>query len=317
MPHLPQIQSQQPEGTTNSTWCSRNTLAEGRSWHNDIQESRLHSCSWLLFKVSWNCTAGKQDCSKRHHPSQVYLRQTRNSRRDDEWQHAIRKPRIHQLWQRLGIKLTTSSLDFPQSNGQSKRAVQTLKRILKKPVCEGRDPYVALLEYRNTPVAGALFSPAQMLMSRMIRAKLPAMSMLNANCSSVKTSTSNTMTEDRSGWRNCSRAVWCVCDTKTFGNLKLLRKEGHPRTYIVTCEGREYGRNRRHLMNTAEKQPETTAPVDVSSNAPQQLTHEDARRQQTPSRVSPTQTKTTPTPQKTSRGRVIRRPVKFAEYVCD
>ena len=97
----------------------------------------------------------------------------------------------------------------------------------------------------------------------------------------------------------------------------VMRKEGHPRSYIVTREGREYRRNRRHLMNTAEKQPETTANVDVSSNAPQQLTHEDARRQQTPPRVFPTQAKTTPTPQKTSRGRIIRRPLKFAEYVCD
>ncbi|KAI0217381.1 hypothetical protein LSAT2_030794 [Lamellibrachia satsuma] len=95
-----------------------------------------------------------------------------------------------------------------------------------------------------------------------------------------------------------------------------MRKEGHPRSYIVTREGRQYRRNRRHLMNTAEKQPETTAPVDVSSDAPQQLTHEDARRQQTPPRVFPTQAKTTPTPQKTSRGRIIRRPLKLAEYVA-
>ena len=38
----------------------------------------------------------------------------------------------------------------------------------------------------------------------------------------------------------------------------VMRKEGHPRSYIVTREGREYRRNCRHLMNTAEKQPETT-----------------------------------------------------------
>ena len=36
-----------------------------------------------------------------------------------------------------GIKLTTSSPNFPQSNGQSERAVQTLKHILKKVDCEG------------------------------------------------------------------------------------------------------------------------------------------------------------------------------------
>lgn len=225
-----------------------------------------------------------------------------------------------------GIKLTTSSPNFPQSNGQSERAVQTLKRILKKADCEGRDPYVALLEYRNTPVAGALFSPAQMLMSRMLRAKLPARSRLltpqvvSAQCQLQQRQDKYKQYYDRGSKRLTELqpgSVVRVRHENVWEPAVVMRKEGHPRSYIVTREGREYRRNRRHLMNTAEKQPETTAPVDVSSNAPQQLTHEDARRQQTPPRVFPTQAKTTPTPQKTSRGRIIRRPLKFAEYVCD
>ena len=210
------------------------------------------------------------------------------------------------------IKLTTSSPNFPQSNGQNERAVQTLKRILKKADCEGRDPYVALLEYRNTPVAGALFSPAQMLMSRMLRAKLPAIS---AQCQLQQRQDKYRQYYDRGSKRLTELqpgSVVCVRHENVWEPAVVIRKEGHPRSYIVTLEGREYRRNRRHLMNTAEKQPETTAPVDVSSNAPQQLTHEDARRHRLP-----TQAKTTPTPQKTSRGRIIRRPLKLAEYVCD
>ena len=55
-------------------------------------------------------------------------------------------------WQ---FKSTTSSPTYPQSNGLSEKAVQTMKRILKK----SEDPYMALLEYRNTPVIGmGLFS---------------------------------------------------------------------------------------------------------------------------------------------------------------
>ena len=53
-----------------------------------------------------------------------------------------------------GIKLTTSSSMYPQSNGQSECAVQTMKNMLKKANAEGRDPYLALLAYRNTAVAG-------------------------------------------------------------------------------------------------------------------------------------------------------------------
>ena len=35
------------------------------------------------------------------------------------------------------------------------------------------DINIALLEYRNTPVTGTPYSPAQMLMSRVLKSKLP------------------------------------------------------------------------------------------------------------------------------------------------
>ena len=54
-----------------------------------------------------------------------------------------------------GFKLTTSSPTHPQSNGLSERAVQTVKSILNK----ADDPYIGLLEYRNTPVTGMTYSP--------------------------------------------------------------------------------------------------------------------------------------------------------------
>ena len=72
-----------------------------------------------------------------------------------------------------GFKTTTSSLNFPQSNGQVERTIQTLKRSLKKADYEGKDPYLSLLEYRNTPVARLPYSPAQILMSRRLRSKIP------------------------------------------------------------------------------------------------------------------------------------------------
>ena len=163
-----------------------------------------------------------------------------------------------------GLKLTTSSPNFPQSNGQSERAVQTLKRILKKADYEGRDPYVALLEYRNTPVAGALFSPAQMLMSRMLRAKLPARSRLltpqvvSAQCQLQQRQDNYKQYYDRGSKRLTELQPGSAVRMRhenVWEPAVVMRKEGHPRSYIVTLEGREYRRNRRHLMNTAEKQP--------------------------------------------------------------
>ena len=56
----------------------------------------------------------------------------------------------------------TSSLYFPQSNGEAERAVGTIKNLLKK---EG-DPYLALLAYRSTPLEIG-YSPSQLLMNRL------------------------------------------------------------------------------------------------------------------------------------------------------
>ena len=77
-----------------------------------------------------------------------------------------------------GFIVTMSSPRYPQSNGQSERFVQTAKNYLKKAYSDGKDVFIALLEYRNTPIAGISASPAQLLMSRRLKAKLPVISSL-------------------------------------------------------------------------------------------------------------------------------------------
>ena len=66
-----------------------------------------------------------------------------------------------------------SSPKNPQSNGQAERCVQTIKKLIKKAVNGGNDPHLALLNYRNTPIDGFSLSPAQMLMSRRLRSRIP------------------------------------------------------------------------------------------------------------------------------------------------
>ena len=63
----------------------------------------------------------------------------------------------------------TSSPLFPQSNGQVERAVQTVKRLMKR----SDDPYMALLTYRSTSLPWCNFSPSELLMGRRLRTTLP------------------------------------------------------------------------------------------------------------------------------------------------
>ena len=63
----------------------------------------------------------------------------------------------------LGFVLTTFSPRYPQSNGMSERTIRTMKRLLREADEDGRDPYIALLEYHNTPVTGPEYSPCSWL----------------------------------------------------------------------------------------------------------------------------------------------------------
>ena len=42
------------------------------------------------------------------------------------------------------FKLTTSSPQYPKFNGMAERTVQTVKKLLKKALANGEDPYLAL-----------------------------------------------------------------------------------------------------------------------------------------------------------------------------
>ena len=68
----------------------------------------------------------------------------------------------------------TSSPRYPQSNGKAESAVKVLKNLMIKAQADGRDIYLALLDWRNTPTEGMGSSPAQRLFARRTRTLLPS-----------------------------------------------------------------------------------------------------------------------------------------------
>ena len=72
----------------------------------------------------------------------------------------------------------TSSPHHHKSNGKAESAVKVTKSLFKKALRDRRDPWLALLEYRNTPVETIGSSPAQRLMSRRTKTLMPTASTL-------------------------------------------------------------------------------------------------------------------------------------------
>ena len=67
----------------------------------------------------------------------------------------------------------TSSPGNSKDNGKVKSAVKTAKNLLRKVLSARTDPYIAILDYRNTPTQGMESNPAQRLMNRRTRTLLP------------------------------------------------------------------------------------------------------------------------------------------------
>ena len=67
----------------------------------------------------------------------------------------------------------TSSPYHPISNGHSEVMVGVAKKILKKAKESKQDPYLLILEYRNSPLPDCNLSPAQLLLSRRTRSVVP------------------------------------------------------------------------------------------------------------------------------------------------
>lgn len=225
--------------------------------------------------------------------------------------------------QEWGFTHVTTSPYHSQANGLAEKSVQIVKRLLTKARADGKDPYLGLLEYRNTPVDN-IGSPAQMLMGRRLRSVLPTTTKQlrprTVKSSTVQAKLRLKQKRQRRYYDDGAKQLPPLNKGETIrvqqqGMWKPAVVESYaetPRSYNVqTPDGSIYRRNRRHLLQTNEAEMNRNSiEVPVCTSSPVR----------TSSPVKPVRT-SSPTPvhsqgpTTTSSGRVSRPPVKFKDYV--
>lgn len=164
----------------------------------------------------------------------------------------------------------TSSPYYAQSKRKSERAVQTIKKILKKSIDSGTDFYLNLLSLRNTPREN-LNSPAQLLMGRRLKCRLPVHPelLMQNNCD-------NTLQYKRLLDKQNKSKMYYDYHSKKLPELSVgddvimlehnnermrgtvVGKASTPRSYIIKNKIGIYRRNRRHLIKSVPVNMEDT-----------------------------------------------------------
>ena len=146
---------------------------------------------------------------------------------------------------------------------------------------DGRDPYIALLDYCNTVISGMTFSPAQLLMSISLRTKLPTSDeKLKPRVVRAREQLRHAKDKQQKYYNKGARHlpslkpgdVVRVRNEKVWKPAVVVKSDIHPRLYIVNCnhDGREYRQNRRDLMKTNEPVPKMCSPpsLDIPLSPP-------------------------------------------------
>ena len=157
----------------------------------------------------------------------------------------------------------TSSPHYPASNGQAERAVQAVKRLLRK----ADDPHIALLSYRATQLPWCGRSPAELLMGRNIRSTLPqargSLAPQWPYLGEFRQANEKFKRQQKEDYDRCHRArglpdipdnteVW-VTTNRHNAPGRILTTANTPRSYIVETPSGEIRRNR-HQLNVRPPQ---------------------------------------------------------------
>lgn len=231
---------------------------------------------------------------------------------------------------------TTSSPRWAQSNGRVENAVKTAKRMMIKAREAGVDPFLALLEWRNTPSEQLGPSPVQLMFGRRTRTRLPTANTLLDTSTSHAASTALAVAKAR-------QAVYYNRGSKErppmdIGQTVRVKFDERPewrkaeiadilphRSYAVRFpDGTVRRRTSRHVRFSAEPpivfgddddehQPPPPGGVNVAPSSNRCASNISASRPSGGASLPPPHS----TPTVTRSGRVIKRPARYNDYDCN
>ena len=228
---------------------------------------------------------------------------------------------------------TTSSPEFPQSNGLVERAIQTIKRTLIKCKETNSDPYLALLALKTT-INNTNTSPDQIMFKRKLRTTLPKM-MQPMQTSTPKSNISNQATERYNQAARDLKPLHHGQTVRYHHNGKWSRhgvvinnNNGQPRSYmLLNDEGNTIRRNRRHIIPSKDEfnmyNNDQDEDIEQGNEEPRSMENQQAdtseEKEKTQSAVeeqtqSTVEEETEPKPEvnyKTRAGRTIRLPQRY------
>lgn len=157
----------------------------------------------------------------------------------------------------------TSSPLYPKGNSLSEKGVGIAKKLMRKAKDSDQSPYIAFLEYRNTPLDCG-YSPAQLLFSRRTKSVLPitnkALQPKLINKQHLTERVQSSKIQQKNNYDKTSRSLkpLCVNDPvrvqfgKTWKSAKVIKKHENRSYSVQTSNGSIYRRNRKFLHKTNE-----------------------------------------------------------------
>ena len=244
------------ESATHDTiTITRVALAESCYWPFWVEEGHLSTHRRLLLSIHRDCPTESTIRRWSDHTNQEHLCKTWNTRDGNLWQWpSVLSRSLCKVCSGVPIQTGHKQPLFPSSNGEAERAVGTIKELLKK----SKDPYLALLAYRTTPLEVG-YSPSQLLMSRILRSTVPTTrtqraprvpdgGTVRANDRKIKTRQKENF-DIRHGARELpplepGDTVW-LPDRRTEATVQ---EEVGPQSFQVESADGSYRRNRRDII---------------------------------------------------------------------